>query len=107
METRVEKHRSGWSAKTLLDLPLPDTDDGTPKLRLSTYKDGRGRLNTYAGIVWVSPGWERTRVFKDFHKLVLSEAKTVTEKAVRIQHDAALKMADSLVAEAAAFQTKE
>lgn len=92
--TYRKRQFGGWGGETIL--PLPFQIDGKPaQLRLSTHKvSGGSNLVTYAGVQTTDNGFTTTRVFRDFHKLVLRNDVRCTEKAVRTQHDLVLAEID-------------
>lgn len=77
--------RNSWHAETHVDL------GENKQLRLSTWKTDRG-LQSFASVCKLENGCVTHMMYADYSKRVILEKARCTEKAVREQHDRALKM---------------
>lgn len=92
MQTIIEKSKSrGWQAKTIWDLG-GDFPRGEMELTISTYAYN-GAIRTNASIGFARDGFVHHYLGQDFSRLILSRpiASRVTEKAITLQHNEALR----------------
>lgn len=93
-QTVIRKdHYGAWVMKTQVEL----MDNYV--LEISTSKRSSGVLSTTANVHKIEGGFMTHRMFQDYSKHLVSEKVRVTEKAVRAQHEQALKMLDVVVLE--------
>ena len=95
--TKIFKSFYGWQAETTIDL------ENGRALQFTTMKRHGGYLVTTAQVVSVKGDFVSYTMYQDFNKIVVSEKVRVTEKAVKAQHDKALKEVEKLKAEIDSF----
>ena len=102
----MRKTANGWQAKSCIDLPdNGEIEEGSKReLHITTSKSLSGYLVTYASACTVSDGFVRTRVFRDFHKLVYEAGDRCTERNVQAQQLLVLKLVPELLETAIAHE---
>lgn len=103
--TRIQKGRDGWEAKTelLLDgLTLTERDKVKQGyLTISTRKTSRG-LETGCSVAFRDGMFMTHRLYEDFNARFAASDARCTEKAIRTMHAAALDKLDTIKAAALA-----
>lgn len=99
MTYELRKGREGWEARSTIPL------GGAYALKLSTYKGRRGGVLTIATRVELGEDGSYTFwPFSDYSKAVSEDRSVkVTEKAVKVAHEAALAKVEEIKAAVAAF----
>lgn len=102
-ETFISKDkRSGWRAETKIRLGVDDTDADKParwQLDVTTRKGNSAGIVTHATVGKVERGFVTHRLYTDYSRYVFKREGKCTEKAVGAQHDEALAMLETIIAD--------
>jgi hypothetical protein len=106
MQTFMRKSaQCGWRATT--EIHLPAISDNT-YLEVNTYKRSTGGLVTWANVITKEGCFNVSTPFSNKSGMIfMNMIERVTEKAVKKQHDEALKIIDGYVKRAIEFHQKK
>lgn len=109
-ETKMRKGYDGWRAES--EISLGAAEDGERVLKLSTSRNSRGGLSSFAStcIRKDEGGYysERHAIFGDYAKNFNPvPCARVTEKAVKDAHTKALEQFPAIIEEAKAYYAKQ
>ena len=106
MQTFMRKSAHyGWRATT--EIHLPAISDNT-YLEVNTYKRSTGGLVTWANVVTKEGCFNVFTPFSTYcDRVLMTMIERVTEKAVKKQHEEALKIIDGYVEKAIEFHQKK
>ena len=83
--TEIFRDRYGhWQGKTTIKL------GNSQELLISTYKNNRGALATYASVGTLDRGFVTHKLYQDYSKCFAADAVRCTEKNVQRQHETVL-----------------
>ena len=106
MQTFMRKSAQyGWRAST--EIHLPAISDNT-YLEVNTYKRSTGGLITWANVITKEGCFNVSTPFSSYSdRVLMNMIERVTEKAVKKQHEEALKIIDGYVEKAIEFHQKK
>lgn len=102
-ETFISKDkRTGWRAETKIRLGVDETDAANPvrwQLDITTRKGNSAGIVSHVTVGRVERGFVTHRLYTDYSRYVFKREGKCTEKAVSTQHDEALAMLETIVAD--------
>ncbi len=106
MKAVAMKGRDGWQAENRIPLEGDTINVGDRFVKLLTYKGDRG-LVTRATVCTKTEFGYTHELFGDYSKRVMQSNTRATEKAVTVQHQAALNDLEFILADARSHYAKE